>query len=664
MSSFPWKATHRWQVAGVAVAAAAGVFLSDWYQPAFAQTTADAKTAIQSRKYDQAITDLRSILTVKPKDADAHYLLGVALKAKGQQAEAATEFQFAIKENKKLLDAYYDLSILQIDLKQFEGAEKTLLDGDKMAKGKEPRFAYAKGLLRVAQGKMEEAKSLMTLATTSQPNNSVFQRGMGDVYMAMKVWPIAIAAYNKALSMEPNSPNAAFTHNQLGKLYFESRQYNLAIEEYKKALALDPELNEAYYQQGYIMFLAKQYAGVVEPLQKAVERGYNNAETNFMLGKSLNETQRPKMAVPYLQKAVALDPSKVEAYAGIAEGLVAQGLYREALDAAQKAVKQNPKDFDAVYLLGWLQTQADIGQFDLGIATLNNAVELNPNSEKPHIQLALTYFDQEKFAEATPHLNRAIEINPADQNSYAYYGRSYIKQKQYDQAVAKVKEKLEPVLQRLPVDEKTKLSSVYASLGQELYGETRNVGDDKVLRATVLTSAIDMLRAKLPHDSTSYSTYLYIGLSALVLSDGAQARDAFLKVLDLRKNDPKDAVLQTRKYLGTSYLVLQDYDNARKTYEEVLTANNQDDDAYGYLAQIALQRKNYALAIQHARKAADLKPDKASYHLIMAQAYTNSQQLAAAVREYSETLRLDPNNNAARSQLDTVRKAMEQMGKK
>lgn len=663
MFSSPWKATHRWQVAGVAVAVA-GIFLSGWHQKTFAQTTADAKAAIQSRKYDQAITDLRNILKVKPKDADAHYLLGVALKAKGQQAEAVTEFQAAIKENKKLLDAYYDLGLLQIDLKQLDGADKTLLDGDKMAKGKEPRFAYAQGLLRVVQGKMEEAKSLMTLATSSQPGNAVFQRGMGDVYMAMKVWPIAITAYNKALSMEPNSPNAAFAHNQLGKLYFESRQFNQAIEEYKKALALDPDLNEAYYQQGYIMFLAKQYAGVVEPLQKAIEKGYNNAETNFMLGKSLNETQRPKMAVPYLQKAVELDPSKVEAYAGIAEGLVAQGQYREALDAAQKAVKQNPKDFDLVYLLGWLQSQADIGQYDAGIVTLNKAVELNPASEKPHIQLALTYFDQGKFAEATPHLNQAIAINPTDQNSYAYYGRSFIKQKLYEQAVAKVKEKLEPVLQRLPVDEKAKLSNVYASLGQELYGETRTVGEDKELRITVLKSAIDMLRAKLPYDSTSYSTYLYIGLSSLVLSDGAQARDSFLKALDLRKNDPKDAVLQTKKYLGTSYLVLQDYDNARKVYEDILTINAQDDEAYGYLAQVALQRKNYAVAIQNARKAADLKPDKASYHLIMAQAYTNSQQLAAAVKEYSETLRLDPNNNAARSQLDTVRKAMEQMGKK
>lgn len=654
-----WKVTHRWQVTGLSLAA--GVLLAGWHQPTFAQTTADAKAAIQSHKYPEAIADLRSILNVKPKDAEAHYLLGVALKANSQQAEAASEFQTAIKENKKLLDAYYDLGLLQIDLKQLDLADKTFLDGDKIAKGKEPRFAYAQGLLRVAQGKMEEAKSLMTLATTSQPSNAVFQRGMGDVYMAMKIWPIAISSYNKALSMEPNSPNAAFTHYQLGKLYFETRQFSRAIEEYKKALELAPDLNDAYYQQGYIMFLAKQYAGVVEPLQKALEKGYNNAETNFMLGKSLNETKRPKMAVPYLQKAVELDPNKVEAYAGIAEGQVAQGLYREALDAAQKAVKQNPKDFDLVYLLGWLQTQADIGQYDAGIATLNNAVELNPDSEKPHIQLAVTYFEQEKFAEATPHLNRALEINPTDQNSYAYYGRSFIKQKLYEQAVAKVKEKLDPVLQKLTADEKIKLSNVYASLGQELYGETRTVGEDKELRNTVLKSAITMLRAKLPYDSTSYATYLYIGLSSLVLSDGLQAREAFLKALDLRKGDPKDAVLQTRKFLGTSYLVLQDYENARKVYEDILTVNAQDDDAYGYLAQIALQRKNYAAAIQNAKKAADLKPDKASYHLIMAQAYTNSQQLAAAVKEYSETLRIDPNNNAARNQLDTVRKAMEQM---
>ncbi|MBM3262919.1 MAG: tetratricopeptide repeat protein [candidate division Zixibacteria bacterium] len=643
-------------------AAIAGGLLVAPERPVYGQSAVDAKAAIEARNYTQAESQLRSLLAGKPKDAaEAHYLLGLALKGQGKKAETASEFETAVKANKKHTGALYELGLSQIETKQFDLAAVNFMAGDKLTKGKDARFSYGMGLLKVAEGKVEEAKTFMTGAVAADPNNAVYQRGMGDVYTAMKVWPIAINAYNKALSMEPNSPNAAFTHYQLGKLYFETRQFNQAIEEYKKALSLDPNLNDAYYQQGYIMFLAKQYAGVVEPLQKAIEKGYDNAETNYMLGESLNRTQRPKMAVPYLEKAIQLNPNKTEIYAPLAEGLAASGQLSKANSAVDKAVALNPNDFDLVYLAGWLKTQADIGQYDQGIVHLKKAIEINTASEKPHIQLALVYFDQQKFAAANPHLERAIEINPQDQNSYAYYGRSFIKQQQYTEAVAKVTARLEPVLAKQSDEDRSRLSNVYSSLGQELYNESRNTGDNKELRASVLQSAIQMLRAKLPHDSTSYPTYLYIGLSALVLSDGAQARDAFLKVLDIRKADDPKALLQTRKFLGSSYLMLTDYDNARKVYEELLQTNTQDDDAYFRLGQIGLMRKNFATAIQNGKKAVELKPDNASYHLLLAQAYTNSQQLDAAVREYSETIKLDPNNATARQQLDTVRKALEQM---
>jgi tetratricopeptide (TPR) repeat protein len=639
-----------------------GMVVSVWAQPVFAQTAKEAKAAIDQRNYDQAITQLRSLLTQKPRDEEAHYLLGLALKGKGQKEEAAAEFEAAIKENKKYTDALYELGMLQIDMKQLEAAGRTLMEGDKQTKGKDARFAYGMGLLKVAEGNLEEAKNFMTAATAAQPNNPVFQRGFGDVYTAMKVWPLAIGAYQKALSMEPNSPNAAFTHYQLGKLYFETRDFNKAVEEYRQALALDASLVDAYYQQGYILFLAKQYVSAVEPLQKAIEHGRNDEETNFMLAESLNHTQRIKMAVPYYQRTVVLNPNRVEAYAGLAEGLLALKEYTKAVEAYKKAVAQNPQDANLVYSLGWAQTQAEVGQYEEGIAHLQKAIALDPSSEKPHIQLALVYFDQQKFPEAIPHLQKAIELSPEDQNPYAYLGRAYVKQGQYAEAVTTVKGALEPVLQQQTDENKAKLSNVYFSLGQELYNESRSV-TEKEARNGVLRCAVDLFRAKIVYDSTSHPAYLYMGLAGLVLNEGAMARDAFLRVLDLRKDeeDPK-TLLQTKKFLATSYLILEDYGHAGKIYEELLQLNPQDDDAYFRLGQIGLMNKNYPRAIQHLRKAIEIKSDNAAYHLSLAQALTNAQQLQAAIKEYNETLRLEPNNATARQQLEQVRKAAEQLG--
>ncbi len=71
--------------------------------------------------------------------------------------------------------------------------------------------------------------------------------------------------------------------------------------------------------------------------------------------------------------------------------------------------------------------------------------------------------------------------------------------------------------------------------------------------------------------------------------------------------------------------------------------------------------KDWGGAVGHLRKAIELKSDEASYHLLLAQAYTNSQQLAPAIRHYRECLKLEPNNGTAREQLNSVREIYEQM---
>jgi Tfp pilus assembly protein PilF len=55
-----------------------------------------------------------------------------------------------------------------------------------------------------------------------------------------------------------------------------------------------------------------------------------------------------------------------------------------------------------------------------------------------------------------------------------------------------------------------------------------------------------------------------------------------------------------------------------------------------------------------------LKPDSESYHLLLAQSYTNSQQLAMAIRHYNKVLKINPKNGKAREQLGQVRDIYEQ----
>jgi len=335
----------------------------------------------------------------------------------------------------------------------------------------------------------------------------------------------------------------------------------------------------------------------------------------------------------------------------------------EAVEAYKEAVTQNADSAELHFSLGWVQTQPEVSQYDEGIVNLKKSIELDGSSEKPYIQLALVYFDQEKYEEAIPVLEEAIKVNPTDQNPYAYYGRSYIAQGQWAQAVTAVKAVLEPAIQGAE-DERTRitLSNVYYNLGREIYGASREAERDQ--RPAIYAASLDMYRAKVAHDSTNYSAYLNMGIAGLVAQDGAVARDALLKALDLRaeegEKDPT-TILQPLKFLGTAYLILEDGQKARETLRRVLEIDPTDHEVYYRLAVDRAQNKDWGGAVPLLRKAVELKPDQASYHLLLAQAYTNSQQLALAIRHYRECLNLDPNNGTAREQLNSVQAIYEQL---
>lgn len=628
-----------------------------------AQSEDAARAAYDSGNYDETVAILRDVLSNGKKNTDAHYLLGLALKRQGHLDEAYSEFLISVDQQKKNHDARFELSLQEIRTSRFEDARKTIEEGLKRTKDKDARFFYAQGQLAIAQEDLRNAEVHFTRARSIDAQNPLYVRGLGDVYEARNVWGLAISNYRQSLAMEPDSPDAAMIHHRIGQLHFKARQWNESYAAFQQATNLDPTLKDAWYQQGYIQYVATRYPLVVEPLEKYLALDQSNAEAYFMLAESLNKTQRIKMAVPHYMKTIELDPGRVEAYLPMGDGLVADGRYMEAVEAYKEAVMQNADNAELHFSLGWVQTQPEVGQFDEGIVNLKKSIELDGSSEKPYIQLALVYFDQEKYEDAIPVLKEAISVNPNDQNPYAYYGRSYIAQGLYGQAVTACKDVLEPAIQAAE-DERTRiaLSNVYYNLGREIYGTSREAERDQ--RPAIYAASLDMYRAKVVHDSTNYSAYLNMGIAGLVAQDGVVARDALLKALDLRaeegEKDPT-TILQPLKFLGTAYLILEDGQNARETLRRVLEIDPTDHEVYYRLAVDRAQNKDWSGAVPLLRKAVELKPDQASYHLLLAQAYTNSQELTLAIRHYRECLKLDPNNGTAREQLNTVQAIYEQM---
>ena len=140
-------------------------------------------------------------------------------------------------------------------------------------------------------------------------------------------------------------------------------------------------------------------------------------------------------------------------------GLVAAGRAREALDCAQQALKLEPRDPDALYLLGEAHYRCgelhhaevrlrqailangkvalfhntlgnvlqDRGALDEAIRAYRRAIRLKPDFAEPHNDLGTAYFAQGNAARAVEAYAKAAELRPDHAVAHANLGSVYRK---------------------------------------------------------------------------------------------------------------------------------------------------------------------------------------------------------------------------------------------
>ena len=70
-------------------------------------------------------------------------------------------------------------------------------------------------------------------------------------------------------------------------------------------------------------------------------------------------------------------------------------------------------------------TYDNTGNHDLAIADYNTALSLNPNDVLGYYNRGLSYFRQERFAEAIQDCEQAVRLDPTYSNAYLVLGDSY-----------------------------------------------------------------------------------------------------------------------------------------------------------------------------------------------------------------------------------------------
>ena len=104
----------------------------------------------------------------------------------------------------------------------------------------------------------------------TNPNDATYWLDQGGLFATYGNYKAAVAAYQKALTLDANNSKAYFNlavaHTELGEL-------NLALEEINRAIGLDPGQNRYYYGRAWLLLRLGRKREAMDSFKKAAEMG-------------------------------------------------------------------------------------------------------------------------------------------------------------------------------------------------------------------------------------------------------------------------------------------------------------------------------------------------------------------------------------------------------
>lgn len=256
----------------------------------------------------------------------------------------------------------------------------------------------------------------------------------------------AEVAYLRAKSLKSDDSRAIYG---LGNLYSDQGRWEEAEQAYRSAVLTDPNMPDAYIALSFVLTqpiagtnLIERYAEAEKLARRAIELDPQNAVAFDQLGVALElQGNISEETQTYYQKAVKLDPTFALAYAHLGRLLRKKGLTSESsvaytnsiqysvdiptmilvadvmqsqqryLDSEQllrRALREDPKNPTALYLLGRALTTR--GSYDEAEAVLKKSADVSPKSFVSYTLLGSLFMRRGKLEAAESYLEEALKV--------------------------------------------------------------------------------------------------------------------------------------------------------------------------------------------------------------------------------------------------------------
>ncbi len=569
-------------------------------QRLFAQESADtylalAQLLLSANRLDDARTELDTALALQPYNAAAHRLQGDLYRRQEQHEQALRAFERAYQLDPTQIDTYVALS----------------------------------NQLQLHGGQPEGIIDLLRETIEANPDEAILFLSLGDLLQTAGDDAMAIEAYQDALdrldlyaqlvSQRPvrsTSESRAFIYSRLARAYENLLDTDTALNYYRAAVAAAPE----------------------------------TPWTHVLLGDALRRSKDLAAAQGEYLLAIQSDPGYLDAFVGLAELYIDDGLYDEADELLRTAITVDDDNSDPYMRLAELEQRR--GNYDQALVWLHEAADIAIDSRTintPLIDSLMRYGD---YKTASEYVQALLQVRPTDEDLVFRLGQVQLEMGDYAEAETTMLKarRLFPTNVRVY----NELASLYMATGSPL-------------------SAIAMYQQAL--DLMPAEGAFYINLSQLLQQQGRY--DEALTVLKSGLNqaaDPADIYTSLSTFyaqqgelglaestlqegidelgettslvlaLGRHYLASGDFALAQQLFERIVAQEEIQGQTAGLMAlgDLYLRRGETESAVEMYERAIEREPTNPSYLVSLADAYVENSQPLSAEAAYRQALTLLP----------------------
>ncbi len=507
-----------------------------------------ANQLMEMGRYEEASKQFGVVQVLSPENARVQVALAKIALAEDKEEEARAALRKALELSLNKVDVYTELGLFCQQQK-----------------------AYAQAVLY-----FEQAKELA-------PKNTVVVMHLLRAYYRLQAYDKIEVLIKQSIA---ENEELDHLHALLGEFYRDQKKTQDAIKAYRKAVALKPA------ELSYVSALGELYLQTdqLEELQTFIERHEPHFEKNakqfaMLIASFYNDYGKFSKALPYLQKALAIDPTDLSLYAHLSWTYNRLHQYDQAigiLENAKTEIGEKAQSVEYDMLLATAYT--DQKKYDQAVALYEKVLERSPTNIEAYRSITFCLNKQGKHKKALDYVEKAEKAIGKEKPEVAdLRAQALVDQKQYEEAAA--------IYQRL-IDRDETNDRYYFLLGQVYYDAKRFTDAEAAFR-----KAIELNE----NNVDAYNNLGYMFAENKMHLDEAQK--LIEKALELRPN--AGYIIDS---LGWAYFQKGDVEKALELLEKAMSLSQDDPVMFDHLGDAYRAKGEKDKALEYWKRAIELDP--------------------------------------------------------